>query len=130
MDFLKMVLISTVEAQKLLVALRGEVDEISSFNPGNSLESLFDGNMLWHIDDKTTFSAFSKSVSTIAVKRLATIRAETAAHPDGIVAPAMDAVHLDTFIDQRRPARETKGLANVDVSIPTPLHLNHLSDTL
>ncbi|KAF5720484.1 hypothetical protein FMUND_4306 [Fusarium mundagurra] len=103
-----------MEAQKLLVDLRGEVDEISSFSGGHSLESLFDGNMLWHIDDKATFSPYSKSVSTIAVKRLATTSAETAAQPNGIVAPAMDAVHLDTFIDQRRPARETKGLADVD----------------
>ncbi|KAH7184460.1 hypothetical protein BKA60DRAFT_284889 [Fusarium oxysporum] len=103
-----------METQKLLVALRGEVDEISSFSPGNSLESLFDGNMLWHIDDKAIFSPYSKSISTIAVKRLATTSAETAAQPNGIVAPAMDAVHLDTFIDQRRPARETKGLADVD----------------
>ncbi|KAF5690202.1 hypothetical protein FDENT_4092 [Fusarium denticulatum] len=103
-----------METQKLLVALRGEVDEISSFSPGQSLESLFDGNMLWHINDKATFSAYSKSVSTIAVKRLATTRAETEAQPNGIVVPAMDAVHLDTFIDQRRPARETKGLADVD----------------
>ncbi|KAF5251232.1 hypothetical protein FANTH_3667 [Fusarium anthophilum] len=103
-----------METQKLLVALRGEVDQISSLSPGHSLESLFDGNMLWHIDDKATFSAYSKSVSTIAVKRLATTRAETEAQPNGIVAPAMDAVQLDTFIDQRRPARETKGLADVD----------------
>ncbi|KAF4955594.1 hypothetical protein FGADI_4429 [Fusarium gaditjirri] len=103
-----------METQKLLVNLRGEVDEISKLRPGNSLESLFDGDMLWHIDDKAIFSSYSKSISTIAVKRLATTKTETAAQPNGIVAPAMDAVHLDTFIDQRRPARETKGLADVD----------------
>ncbi|KAH6950254.1 hypothetical protein DER45DRAFT_580271 [Fusarium avenaceum] len=33
----------------------------------------------------------------------------------------MDAVQLDTFIDQRRPVREIEGLADVDVSSPIPL---------
>ncbi|RBR24914.1 uncharacterized protein FIESC28_02332 [Fusarium coffeatum] len=117
-----------VETQKLLVDLRGEVDEISSFTPGNSLESLFDGNMLWHIDNKAIFSPYSKSISTVAVTRLMTARAEMAAPPDCIVAPAMDAVHLDTFIDQRRPARETKGLTDINVGIPTPLSLCQVSD--
>ncbi|CAJ0549995.1 Ff.00g099250.m01.CDS01 [Fusarium sp. VM40] len=109
----KVVYFELIETQKLLVALRGEVDLISRFGHGDSLESLFDGNMLWHIDDKATFSPYSLSSSTIAVKRLATT-AGTVAQLDGIVVPTMDAVQLDTFIDQRRPVREIEGLADVD----------------
>ncbi|KAF5001613.1 hypothetical protein FGRMN_919 [Fusarium graminum] len=42
--------------------------------------------------------------------------------PDGIVAPAMDAVQLDTFIDRRRSAQETKDLADIDVLIKKLCH--------
>ncbi|KAF5672803.1 hypothetical protein FHETE_3637 [Fusarium heterosporum] len=111
----KVIYFELIETQKLLVALRGEVELVTAHSePAGFLESSFNGNVLWHIDDKANISQYSVTSSTIAINRLATTAARAAAQPDDIVAPAMDAVQLDTFIDQRRPAQATKDLADVD----------------
>ncbi len=107
---------ASVEAQLLLVALREEVDQVSRLRPGESLESLFNGNLVCHIDDKDYFSLYSMTSSAIGISRLATVASATEASGASIVGPALDGVQLDTFVRQRRPSCEISGLAEFDVS--------------
>ncbi len=84
--------------------------------PGESLESLFDGNLVCHIDDKKYFSEYSITSSTIGISRLATIASATEASGASIVSPALDGVQLDAFIRQRHPFCKVGGLEEFDVS--------------
>ena len=104
------------EAQLLLVALRGEVDQISDLGPGGSLESLFGTGLVCYIDDRESFSQCSTTSSAVGIKRLATTATAAAASGTSIVAPALDGIQLDGFIDQRRPSCTIQDLAEVDVS--------------
>ena len=108
-----------VESQLLLVHLREEVDRVSGLARENSLQRLFGGNLLCHVDDKAAFDPYSTTSSTIAIRRLATTVAAANEAP-GIVAPALDGVQLDTFIDRRRPRRKVDDIADIDVSSPQP----------
>ncbi len=89
---------------------------MSGLRPGESLESLFDGNLVCHIDDKEYFSQYSRTSSAIGIHRLATVASATEASGSSIVNPALDGVQLDTFVRQRRPSCEISGLVGFDVS--------------
>ena len=89
---------------------------MSRLRPGESLESLFDGNLVCHIDDKEYFSLYSLPSSAIGISRLATVTSATEASGASIVGPALDGVRLDTFIRQRRPSYQISGLEEFDVS--------------
>jgi hypothetical protein len=107
---------SSVEAQLLLVALREEVDQMSGLKPGESLESLFDGNLVCHIDDREYFSQYSTTSSAVGIKRLATVSSAAREQGATIVDPALNGAQLDTFLHQRRPSWEVPGLTESDVS--------------
>jgi hypothetical protein len=103
------------EAQLLLVALRREVDKISHLRPGDSLESLFDGELVCYIDDSECYSQYSTTSSVVGIKRLATTATATTASGASVVAPALDGIALDGFIKRRGPSSTIKNLAQVDV---------------
>lgn len=108
---------TTVEAQLLLVALRGEVDTISHLSSGESLESLFGGNLVCYIDDKDCFSQYSATSSAVGIKRLATTATAAAASGANIVDPALNGIQMDGFTGRRRPSCTIDDLADVDVSL-------------
>lgn len=109
---------TTGEVQDLLVALRGEIDQVSQFSSGESLESLFGGNLVCYIDDKGFFSHYSTTSSAVGIKRLATTATAAAASGANIVAPALNGIQLDGFSGRRLPSYMSKmdAFANFDAS--------------
>jgi hypothetical protein len=83
---------------------------------GESLESLFGGNLVYYIDDKQYFSQYSTTSAAVGIKRLATTATAAAASGASIVAPALDGAQLDGFTGRRRPSCTIHDLAEVDVS--------------
>lgn len=107
----------SAEVQLLLVALRGEVDQISRLGPGESLESLFRSDLVCYIDDRECFSQYSTTSTVVGISRLATTAAAAASTGASVVAPALDGIQLDRFIDRRRSSWGILNLTEVDVSL-------------
>ncbi|GAB1314712.1 hypothetical protein MFIFM68171_04922 [Madurella fahalii] len=110
----KIMFFELVEAQLLLVALRGEVDRVSHLGPGGSLESLFGGELVCYIDDREFYSPYSTTSSVVAINKLATTATAAAASGANIVAPALDGIQLDGFIGRRRPSCNIRNLVEAD----------------
>lgn len=88
----------------LLVKIRAEIDNLSSAYPNESLEAKFKGNLICHVSDGgTNPHATSISSVPVAVKKLSTTTAARRQTMGQVVAPALNAKQLDSFIDAKAP---------------------------
>ena len=111
----------SVSTQRLLACLRDEVGHLSNLHPGTSLEDIFDGSMICHMDHSIpsdTNAGISISGVPIVIKYLATTqkaysraKASSLEYPP----PSLDEFQMDIFVDIQSPLPELKGLNSTEV---------------
>lgn len=109
--------LNVAHTHDLLVNLRQEVNDISFLDPGKKMERFFDRSMVCVIDDsRGYYDPNSSSGVPITIHWLATMFTARTVAGNYQVAPALDSVQMDNFIEERCPLELLSKIPINDVS--------------